>query len=1747
MQEPRSYGGAQGHGYGEVRQPTRSLRNPSNLGPLHSGTPSLQGFREDYHGHGDEHDALDDEIDAEGSDDEVAQTLQGQGQHMYHYAAANGLNHEHRDEIMMHHHHDGDQRDMRHPEGDDEMDEEDDVEEEEEDVAGEFSDSLSSSPSIPDDDIDFNLVYALHTFLATVDGQASVVKGDKLLLLDDSNSYWWLVRVLKTQAIGYIPAENIETPWERLARLNKHRNVDLTTATQHDVLTGPSSSSAQTRFAGRIPPSEQPHPHESRHPYSKGIPASPSHKDHPRNISPPPQHDEYGSPDDPTMTGAPRPPSRKAKTVLFTAPTYYAHSATGLTSEEEDEDEQGLEDGYVDEQEAHADAAEISREYAEQDEGRPEFRDDDFDDAAEEGDVVQGQQRHGRQGEAESGFSEEEEHTAGREPFPDEDDADVEDADQEDDSATLVLSGNNAMAASASPPRDIPAALIPGGGLGRPAGAHADAKMGALDSTADARRPLSPLNRSLSAELTSAPAPKEAAGLGIGFPAPDARTSDDAPADPSRPLLTTTGPLSISLASSTRSREFNENEILNPQAPTKKLSATPAIAQDEESAAANGPYRGPVASGQASQLAAGAAAPAADRPKRTVRGVEIVDPRDPRYNRMLQPTKQAGEDLIYERVVADAQRQQQLYEDQQLQMQQQRQRQQAQMAQQQAAVADGGNFETPDLHDEDLGDALGDSTNSRRSSNGGGADSGSEKKRKSGGGILGLFRKKDKKKKSSNGKDEAASASAGGLGEGRTSEESLHSSSSSGGAALRRSSSGSPSGFHSSVDRSTTVSHQSRSAGSHSTAESMFSTDAALRQQEIEAKQALYQQYGVSRAPGDVTNTMTPRGMPGGLVMSQGSYREASPSSQQAAQRLSVSGSTNSNRNSLSLLSHPASMLGSSAGLGNSALNAPSTLAPPQRTRPGSLLGSPNVSGVEVPLLSVMRVFAGDNVDSDATFKTVLLNQSTSSSELVKQAMQRFRLTSPNLRPDDFYLTVKELGGDERPLHESERPLEIFEELSERTGDDGLALPPNVRRSSIGSINSISSNLTLNPAITRSGVGDWSDDSAVKFYLHRRAGAQTSLDLDRAGGLEVEAGELGGPRSDEDAGHSAASSLLGTSITAGPSYRFAVRLVLHPSDLPDNVAFDPQSGAVIPKALLLERQHRSGSGPVKSVSEPRQRILFFPRNANVSEVVETALDRFGVSDGVVDGGDEVEDRLSRRRSALRVKYSLAVEKDGKESFLPSSGKLLDAYSTPPAFKAYDRSSREFRRQSADAGLILGAASDIQPSDPVFVIRRSPNRSSLTRGVLPQTVDELDQLQQRQRASSETAPPRTVESSGPQPTQRELIAAQRAASQANQRALLVASREEDVTDHSQTTLRADEPSADEFRYSLMGEDSTETDLRPEALVGLGVRPTDTLTRGVSTATTTDAESFRTAQTSLSPMPTPLAAPGSNGMDEDERALADLRSADVGITPPSTNRGARSPSRLDEAFGAAGTEPRARSPDGLDQSLQDRLDRVLARVREDKARRAASPTAGQRPRSYIDSSGEGSGSGRFSPVNVAARSASAMGGRRSPVGDKKMSDSPSIEQIMSDPPRHVGAGAGHGPGPGQHRQKSSLASISSANSNSTATDQLSTPVTPSHAHSHGYTPASSATSNHRAPVVYPADYGFDFLAAVVAPTRPRPAAAAAAEPSATERLLGSSRDILANVHPDVRQAYEEPSRTLHDLETRLDRLLLRAVHV
>ncbi|CRG83103.1 Tip elongation aberrant protein Tea4 [Talaromyces islandicus] len=151
-------------------------------------------------------------------------------------------------------------------------------------------DKISSSPSIDDEDIDFEFVYALHTFVATVEGQANASKGDTMVLLDDSNSYWWLVRVVKDGSIGYLPAEHIETPTERLARLNKHRNVDLSSMMLGD------------------------NPEKSKNPLKKAM------------------------------------RRRNAKTVTFASPTFFEASDIDYSTEEEGEEGEG--DEGVEEDEA---------------------------------------------------------------------------------------------------------------------------------------------------------------------------------------------------------------------------------------------------------------------------------------------------------------------------------------------------------------------------------------------------------------------------------------------------------------------------------------------------------------------------------------------------------------------------------------------------------------------------------------------------------------------------------------------------------------------------------------------------------------------------------------------------------------------------------------------------------------------------------------------------------------------------------------------------------------------------------------------------------------------------------------------------------------------------------------------------------------------------------------------------------------------------------------------------------------------------------------------------------------------------------------------------------------------------------------------------------------------------------------------------------------------------------------------------
>ncbi|KAJ1840800.1 protein phosphatase regulator, partial [Coemansia sp. RSA 2708] len=90
-----------------------------------------------------------------------------------------------------------------------------------------LSDDNDSMMSLVDEDVDFGYVYALFNFPQMVEGQVTVEEGEKLTLLDDSNSYWWLVQNLRDNQMGYIPADNIETAFGKLARVNRRKNLKL--------------------------------------------------------------------------------------------------------------------------------------------------------------------------------------------------------------------------------------------------------------------------------------------------------------------------------------------------------------------------------------------------------------------------------------------------------------------------------------------------------------------------------------------------------------------------------------------------------------------------------------------------------------------------------------------------------------------------------------------------------------------------------------------------------------------------------------------------------------------------------------------------------------------------------------------------------------------------------------------------------------------------------------------------------------------------------------------------------------------------------------------------------------------------------------------------------------------------------------------------------------------------------------------------------------------------------------------------------------------------------------------------------------------------------------------------------------------------------------------------------------------------------------------------------------------------------
>ena len=315
------------------------------------------------------------------------------------------------------------------------------------------------------------------------------------------------------------------------------------------------------------------------------------------------------------------------------------------------------------------------------------------------------------------------------------------------------------------------------------------------------------------------------------------------------------------------------------------------------------------------------------------------------------------------------------------------------------------------------------------------------------------------------------------------------------------------------------------------------------------------------------------------------------------------------------------------------------------RPRPGSLILAPSTTdgqGVGVPDLSVVRIFAGKHVQTEATFKTVLLNNSTTSSDLVKQALQRFRLPSGE-DASQYYLSMKQLEGSFAVLRPEEKPLGVFESLVEAAME-----LPRVKRSSVGSISSVNSNLSMHPAIKKLAMNDFTDDSAVKFYLNRKPREGETESPDGLGEEDVtliaEGSITEEPRSQY---LSVAPQPPAQERFSSPGQRFSMQVLIYPDDLPEDMVFDTQTEAIVFKNTVKDRPQSEASTSSGVSLTYRRKIFIFPKNITVAEVIEIGLERFGIVEGVVDGGDEVEDKSLKRRSSSRVRYALHVEIGGK--------------------------------------------------------------------------------------------------------------------------------------------------------------------------------------------------------------------------------------------------------------------------------------------------------------------------------------------------------------------------------------------------------------------------------------------------------------------------------------------------------------------
>lgn len=187
--------------------------------------------------------------------------------------------------------------------------------------------------------------------------------------------------------------------------------------------------------------------------------------------------------------------------------------------------------------------------------------------------------------------------------------------------------------------------------------------------------------------------------------------------------------------------------------------------------------------------------------------------------------------------------------------------------------------------------------------------------------------------------------------------------------------------------------------------------------------------------------------------------------------------------------------------------------------------------------------------------------------------------------------------------------------------------------------------------------------------------------------------------------------------------------------------------------------------------------------------------------------------------------------DGSDCFrfaereLTPKSRIVDAFLRPPTYRAPERPTPTNRRRSVDSTLLLGSMDDVNPDDPVFMLRRAISyRNSTYRHRMSAPLDEiaLQKLHRDSLSSASSSDPANLSHDSItshqklQPTRQEIIARQREATRANQRAILSAQsnsvRGMDVLLPGNAMLRSSRYDVnDRMRYSYVEPDGETYDI------------------------------------------------------------------------------------------------------------------------------------------------------------------------------------------------------------------------------------------------------------------------------------------------------------------------------------------------